>query len=125
MPAIVAGTQKDARVASWHRDLGRLGTRKSEVFPMQPQRKTNWLPISLIALAVAIVFAGVMLAQSTAAAHCQQLSAQYTATLSGQVYNQVDMAKAHVAYAHACDPGSAADADQQLAHWRAVYPNQG
>jgi hypothetical protein len=84
--------------------------------------------LGLIAAAAVFVLAAAIIVYSLMSANtarCAQLSAQYIATLSGQVYNQVDIAKARVAYAHACDSGSAADADQQLAHWRSVYPNQG
>jgi len=74
---------------------------------------------SLFAVGAVVFYAGITVQANTA--HCAQLSAQYTEALSGKVYNQVDAARARVAYTHACDPGSAASADQQLAFWQANY----
>jgi len=63
---------------------------------MQPQRKATWLPISLIALAAAIAFAGYTVGNSITAASAAQTKAQQQTTTA---VNQAAMQASNDAYA--------------------------
>jgi len=58
---------------------------------MQTQRKANWLPISLIALAAAIAFAGYTIANSiTTASNAQTTTQQQTTAAINQAAIQAN-----------------------------------
>jgi cell division protein FtsB len=76
---------------------------------MQPQRKPNWLPLSLFSLAAAIAFAGWLIASTIASTSSAQVAAQQRAA-----YNASELAKMQ---ANATLTQGQAMQQQQFGNW--------